>query len=280
MIAIGLQGFAQLHQSIVARLADWEGIEKSRSIRDFDNHATRVLGKFETVDTYYRHASSTNFVRNVSVPLLCISALDDPVCTREAIPWDECRANENIILATTQHGGHLAFYEGITAKSLWWVRAVNVFLDALNTSTYVNRRKKVQESSSTAPTESSVDLGPYIDVAEDGMVAAVGTMASDKVVEDTPSQPVSQIEKDANLDTEKTDSTTEETLPGNEPMHVDDLIVPIKRRMDQLSRHSRMSIWLLACIAITTTWPLVGSALILFLRRKFKSFTPMALLRS
>lgn len=140
----------------------------------------------------------------------------------------------------------------------------------------------MQESSSTAPIESSVDLGPYIDVAEDGMVAAVGTMASDKVVEDTPSQPVSQIKKDedANLDTEKTDSTTEETLPRNEPMHVDDLIVPIKRRMDQLSRHSRMSIWLLACIAITTTWPLVGSALILFLRRKFKSFTPMALLGS
>ena len=25
------------------------------------------------------------------MPLLCVSALDDPVCTREAIPWDECR---------------------------------------------------------------------------------------------------------------------------------------------------------------------------------------------
>ncbi|KDO63070.1 hypothetical protein CISIN_1g0083711mg, partial [Citrus sinensis] len=144
VIAIGLRGFAQLHQSTVARLADWEGITKSRSIRDFDNHATRVLGKFETVDAYYRHSSSANFVRNVSVPLLCISTLDDPVCTREAIPWDECRANEKIILATTRHGGHLAFYEGITAKSLWWVRAVNVFLDALNTSPYVNRSTKVR----------------------------------------------------------------------------------------------------------------------------------------
>ncbi|CAL5380693.1 unnamed protein product [Camellia sinensis] len=38
-----------------------------------------------------RHNSSTNFVGNVMVPLLSISALDDPVCTTGAIPWDECR---------------------------------------------------------------------------------------------------------------------------------------------------------------------------------------------
>ena len=45
----------------------------------------------QTVDTYYRRCSSASFVGNVAVPLLCISALDDPVCTKEAIPWDECR---------------------------------------------------------------------------------------------------------------------------------------------------------------------------------------------
>lgn len=47
---------------------------------------------FQTVDTYYRRCSSASYVGNVMVPLLCISALDDPVCTREAIPWDECRS--------------------------------------------------------------------------------------------------------------------------------------------------------------------------------------------
>lgn len=47
----------------------------------------------QTVDTYYRRCSSSTYVGNVAVPLLCISALDDPVCTLEAIPWDECRSN-------------------------------------------------------------------------------------------------------------------------------------------------------------------------------------------
>lgn len=45
----------------------------------------------QTVDTYYRRCSSAGYLGNVSVPLLCVNALDDPVCTREAIPWDECR---------------------------------------------------------------------------------------------------------------------------------------------------------------------------------------------
>jgi len=29
------------------------------------------------------------------------------------------RANKNVVLATLKHGGHLAFFEGITASSLW-----------------------------------------------------------------------------------------------------------------------------------------------------------------
>lgn len=87
---------------------------QSRWLREFDHHATRILGEYEvkyfctcpfkvfkslikffsfyqTVDTFYRRCSSVNFLSNVSVPLLCITALDDPLCTKESTPWDECR---------------------------------------------------------------------------------------------------------------------------------------------------------------------------------------------
>ena len=52
----------------------------------------------QTPDTYYRYSSSASFVRNVTVPLLCISALDDPLCTKEAIPYDECRSLSTLSL--------------------------------------------------------------------------------------------------------------------------------------------------------------------------------------
>ncbi|KAI4388806.1 hypothetical protein MLD38_001103 [Melastoma candidum] len=184
-LTIGLQGYAQLHEPQYTRLADWEGIKKgrlqgflcfpcpiksankrvlryfitSRSIRDFDNYATCLVGKFETADTYYRRCSSAAYVGNVSVPLLCISALDDPVCTREAIPWDECRANKNVVLVTPKHGGHLAFFEGMTGSSLWWVRAVIEYLHVLHSSKYMHV-KKVQASFPRSAPEPSIDQGP------------------------------------------------------------------------------------------------------------------------
>lgn len=171
ILTIGLQGYAQLHQTTLTRLADWERIKMSRSVRDFDNHCTCRIGKFETVDTYYRKCSSVHFLSNVSVPLLCVNALDDPVCTKEAIPWDECRANKNIVLATTLHGGHLAFFEGLMADSIWWVRAVKEFLSVLHSSSLMHSQKKVQTSGLSSTLASSIDKGPYLNVTEDGMVS-------------------------------------------------------------------------------------------------------------
>eukprot|EP00252_Welwitschia_mirabilis_P019910 TRINITY_DN4732_c0_g1_i1.p1 TRINITY_DN4732_c0_g1~~TRINITY_DN4732_c0_g1_i1.p1 ORF type:complete len:673 (-),score=111.87 TRINITY_DN4732_c0_g1_i1:14-2032(-) len=170
ILTTGLRGYAQMHQNTVGHYTDWECIKKSRSVRDFDHYFTIRLGKFETVDTYYRKCSSAHYISNISVPLLCINVLDDPVCTKEAIPWDECRANKNIILATTLHGGHLAHFEGLTAHSIWWVRAVKEFLSILHSSSLMHSQKKVETVSMRSLIESSIDKGPYLNVSDDGMV--------------------------------------------------------------------------------------------------------------
>ncbi|GAB4844833.1 hypothetical protein Ancab_038221 [Ancistrocladus abbreviatus] len=293
-LAIGLQGYAQLHQPQFSQLANWEGIEKSRSIRDFDNHATCIVGKYETVDTYYRRCSSASYVGNVSVPLLCISALDDPLCTREAIPWDECRLNKNIVLATTQHGGHLAFFEGITASGLWWVRAVVEFLSVLHCSPYMHTQKMTQASGFHTPSGSSVDQGPYINVAQDGMVAAVGKELTNDVVEDSSKlektidkqtgQMTTDKEKDEQLMVESSIPVPTMTEGNKQPTCNNEAVSPgatsvIGRRLDQLSRQTRKSMWMLIYIAIVTSWPLAGSALYLFFKRKVKNVSASTVLR-
>ncbi|EPS73207.1 hypothetical protein M569_01550, partial [Genlisea aurea] len=170
-LTVGLKDYAQLHEAVLSRLSNWEGVKKARSVRDFDDSATRIIGNFETVDTYYRRSSSSVFVGSVMVPLLCISSLDDPICTSEAIPWDECRLNSNVVLATTRHGGHLPFFEGLSAKTVWWVRAVDEFFGALQSSPLVERKEKqrVQAVDPSPP----IDHSPYVRVVEDGVVAAV-----------------------------------------------------------------------------------------------------------
>ncbi|XP_022966858.1 embryogenesis-associated protein EMB8-like [Cucurbita maxima] len=272
-LADGLQGFALLHQSNLSRLTEWESIKKSRSVRDFDNYATRILANFETVDAYYRHASSSTYVGNVAVPLLCISALDDPLCTKEAIPWDECRTNRNVVLATTPHGGHLAFYEGITASSMWWARAVDEFLGVLHSSPYISVIKQMQKT--RAPTPSfSIDQGPYVSVLEDGMVTAVGDEPTDDTVQDMPNQETTNVSTDDEviLDKEEADHDRKnDQLEIYEEKNTTPATTPVRKCTDCLARWSGRSVWLLAYIAVLTTWPMVRPALSLFFKKRDKN---------
>uniref|UniRef100_A0A0E0FWB3 AB hydrolase-1 domain-containing protein n=1 Tax=Oryza nivara TaxID=4536 RepID=A0A0E0FWB3_ORYNI len=265
-------------------------IGKSRSIREFDHHATCMVAKYETVDTYYRRCSSASYVGNVSVPLLCVNALDDPLCTREAIPWDECRANKNIVLATTPNGGHLAFFQGLTAGRLWWVGAVSEFLFALLDSKYMHQQK-AQDHILHSSLESSIDKSPYVNVMEDGMIAPV---TDDGPCDDiTPSHQVNDIKQDNGDFTQQNEHTREvddknitevNAMPSQSPEQsagqqveehyvgkFHEAIAPVKRSINQLTRYQGKSVWLLAYIAFVTSWPLLGSLAFIAFRKKFRN---------
>ncbi|XP_047321768.1 embryogenesis-associated protein EMB8-like [Impatiens glandulifera] len=285
VLAIGLQGYAKLHETHYTRLANWEGIAKSRSIRDFDNHATCLVGKYETVDTFYRHCSSSSFVANVSVPLLCISALDDPVCTKEAIPWDECRVNKNIVLATTKHGGHLAFFEGPTASSLWWVRATCEFLSILSSSSHMHIQKKTK-STETCGSSSSFNQGPYLNVTDDGMVAAAAvgkeltsgvrkfqqtTLTTSDDSTSSEEEAIFVVNKESK---KKTTNNHRATAKDNNTKQLE-ILSRMRQHFDRLVRKNKGSLWLLAYIAVLSTWPLLGTALHYIFKRKLKNPTPL-----
>ncbi|KAI5073813.1 hypothetical protein GOP47_0011826 [Adiantum capillus-veneris] len=176
ILAFGLRSYAAVHQVVLSQIADWDMISKSRSVRDFDSHCTCVVGQYETVDAYYRKNSSAAYLHSVSVPLFCLSALDDPVCTKEAIPWDECRVNANVVLGITKHGGHLAFFEGLTADSIWWVRATTEFLGNLFASSalHIPHQAPVISSGRSPLLENLADKSPYLNIPQSGVVAVEG----------------------------------------------------------------------------------------------------------
>lgn len=286
-IATGLRDFAQMHQPRFSRMANWEGIKKSQSIRDFDNHCTCIVSNYETVDAYYRRCSSASYAMNVSVPLLCVSSLDDPVCTKEAIPWDECRANKNIVLAITNHGGHLAFFQGLRGKSLWWVGATMEFLHVLHSSPYMHEQKQVPTIGTHSTLESHIDKAPYINVTEDGMLSNEeiitdkenslnnGTDLKDDATEPKNSDPIRNgIPLRPEPVQESSPMSLEHASPDSGTSNINELVAPVKKSLHQLTRLNSKSMWLLAYIAIVTTWPLVGSALLIVLRRRLKNVLP------
>lgn len=53
-------------------------ILKSRTIKEFDTHFTSKHFGFESVEQYYDVATLHNKLHHIKVPLLCLSAADDP----------------------------------------------------------------------------------------------------------------------------------------------------------------------------------------------------------
>lgn len=119
--------------------------------------------------------------------------------------------------------------------------------------------------------QTSIDQGPYLNVA-DGMVAAMGNEHTDG--EETSEENKDHDQTDRTVVTDNhgfsgrisgfatLDAQTSEENAGLKGSGI------IRRCLHQLSRQSNKSIWLLAYIAIMSSWPVVGAVLGYFYIRK------------
>ena len=112
---------------------DVDFLLNNNNLKDFDDFYTAKLFGFSCADEYYRNVSSVNEMKNINVPLLCISAEDDQICFEESIPYDDIKLNKNIALLHTSHGTHSAFIEnnGIFNVRQWTPKPVVSFLNAI-----------------------------------------------------------------------------------------------------------------------------------------------------
>ncbi|EQC41181.1 hypothetical protein SDRG_01157 [Saprolegnia diclina VS20] len=91
---------------------DLSQLEQAKTLTEYDNLYSRHVFGYETPMDMYRDASSTAYIKDIAIPMLCVSSDDDPICTNSAIPYKECQENPNIVLAVTHTGGHLGFFTG------------------------------------------------------------------------------------------------------------------------------------------------------------------------
>jgi predicted alpha/beta-fold hydrolase len=88
----------------------------SNTITEFDEYYTRRIMGFDTPIDVYKWASCKSFLTKPSIlPIVIVNALDDPVIPNilHTIASEYVlKYNPNAIFIQTQHGGHLAYYEG------------------------------------------------------------------------------------------------------------------------------------------------------------------------
>jgi predicted alpha/beta-fold hydrolase len=134
----GLRGKAAAKERLfpdVAPRRDWSAL---RSVRAFDEVFTAPMHGFAGADDYYARCSALPLLERVSVPVLLLSARDDPLLARRSFPEREAEANPFLFLDAPAHGGHLGFLDPRWPLRSWTETRVPEFL--LSQLSGMNRR--------------------------------------------------------------------------------------------------------------------------------------------
>ena len=128
-----------------------------KTLKDFDHNITAPLFGFANANHYYREASSCRYIINIKVPTLLISALDDPISSYRCIPYDEVFENKNVIIATTNGGGHsMDHHMGFFELRSWTSITACEFFCAINST------PKIEDSPHTTENRLSHHLSRYM----------------------------------------------------------------------------------------------------------------------
>lgn len=95
---------------------------QSSSIKELDERVYVKLNQYNSLEEYWRYNNPMRNITNISVPVLCVSALDDPICPKETIPFSLFKTLNNLFLVTTDKGGHCGFLEDFFPSS--WANKV------------------------------------------------------------------------------------------------------------------------------------------------------------
>lgn len=94
---------------------------------------TSLAWEFKDAWDYYTQVSSSRFLDRLRIPVLGINALDDPIMGIVGLPIEEARKNPWLVLAATESGGHMGWFEKRPDGKLgrWYVKPVKEFFQAL-----------------------------------------------------------------------------------------------------------------------------------------------------
>ncbi|WPK27775.1 hypothetical protein PUMCH_005175 [Australozyma saopauloensis] len=106
---------------------------KLQNLRDFDEAFTSKLFGFNCAEEYYRHASPSQRLLNVRVPLFIFSSKDDPIVGSKSMPHTEVSMNPFVYMIETSVGGHLGWFNARLQR--WYPKPLSALFTAMANST-------------------------------------------------------------------------------------------------------------------------------------------------
>jgi len=122
-----------------------EGLEKVRTLREFDDFITAPHGGYRDADDYYFRASALRVVSNIRVPTLLLIAKDDPLVPTHPFSDPAIAENPCIHVLISERGGHCSFISNDRAERFWAeARVVEFCLETLALSKTIPQVSQVR----------------------------------------------------------------------------------------------------------------------------------------
>jgi hypothetical protein len=99
------------------------GFGRIRSVRGFDDAITAPCFGYRDAQEYYEAAGARKVVAQVRVPMLMITAQDDPFVPYESFLAAMVAENPAIRFVSPKHGGHCAFISKHPGTERFWAEA-------------------------------------------------------------------------------------------------------------------------------------------------------------
>ena len=97
-----------------------DGFGPIRTVREFDNEITAPCFGFADAEEYYRAASAKKVIGKVVVPLLVLTAQDDPFVPYELFLRAQVEENPCVRFVAPAHGGHCGFISRFAGAERFW----------------------------------------------------------------------------------------------------------------------------------------------------------------
>jgi uncharacterized protein len=86
-------------------------LDKTHTLRDFDNNYTAPVFGFKDGMDYYRKASSIGYLKTLRKPTMLLNALDDPMLGPSCFPVGFAQSSEMLSFVQSNKGGHVGFLQ-------------------------------------------------------------------------------------------------------------------------------------------------------------------------
>lgn len=139
------------------------------SVRDFDQRVTCQSGGWACLEDFWEANEPLRDADEISIPVLCVSSMDDPVCNYQHIPHDLFRSLPNFFLLTLTSGGHAGFRQSLHGLS-WAENAAVDFVLAMLTFPAQHHHTQVTYAHACTQTDDFLCLDDFVRETKDSEV--------------------------------------------------------------------------------------------------------------